>query len=111
MLFPDNRYSFVRAKLTGLFSFLFYPGSQKNRDRSLERELGMWDWEDKKAKKTTVLPTLQCLRGTHEKANLESKNETHSPREKERKRKKKKEMQSKTCFFSCEGENRKVNKH
>jgi len=65
----------------------------------LERELGMWDWEDKKAKKTTVLPTLQCPRGTHEKANLESKNETHSPRKKRKKRKKEKVNAVKNLLF------------
>jgi len=106
MPFPDNRYSFIRAKLTGLFSFLFCSGSQKIGADHWKGRSECGTGRTKKPKKTTVLPKLQCLRGTHEKASqkVQKWNPPPFPEEKkERKKKKEKEMQSKTCFFGGGG--------
>jgi len=104
MPFPDNRYAFIRAKLTGLFSYLFYPESQKSGQiigkRALGGNVGLGG--QKNQKKNPPYYLRSSVYGEHTKKQTKSpkmKPTTIPRRKKERRRKKEKEMQSKTCFF------------
>jgi len=101
MPFPDNRYSFIRAKLTGLFSFLFCSGSQKIGADHWKGRSECGTGRTKKPKKPPYYLSYSAYGEHTKKQAKKSKNETHhhSPKKKRKEKEKGKGNAVKDLLF------------